>query len=75
MGRISHLATGTTHAGGDMNWRWPAKHENHYNPWYVIGWRLVWIGPVMLSRACLTVLVGVSHMSIRVAKRMWEETA
>lgn len=32
-----------------MNWKWPAKRGNNYEPWYKILWRSIWVAPMFVS--------------------------
>ena len=53
-----------------MNWNWPKTETNDLVPWYVLGWRIVWL-PFYITAAC--VLVGVAAIAFgrRVAESIW----
>lgn len=46
-----------------MNWRWPATANNLIEPWYVIGWRLLWLPLVMAALGAYIVLYTICYGS------------
>lgn len=63
----------TPDEGVRINWRWPAKRGNNYNPWYVIGWRMLWVIPVFIARCLFVGLITLMH-GPRTGQRTWEDT-
>lgn len=54
-----------------MNWHWPAKPSNDYRPWYVIGYRMLWIPPFYVGKT-ITWLSIAAVDGPREANRWWQ---
>lgn len=54
-------------------WQYPrTKDRPHYNPWYIIGWRVLWAGPVFVS-LCLLVAFASIGWGYREGVRVWRD--
>lgn len=53
-----------------MNWKWPHVHGNYFLPWYVILWRVVWVGPLFIAYSTYFLLAAVSFCSIQRGKEV-----
>ena len=43
-----------------MNWRWPAKQTNYWQPWYTIIWRCLWAPIIFVGLGFLLLGVAIS---------------